>query len=139
MTAAFPSDSCGAHARNLLNASASGRPISVQWRFARLWLNWYNQPKPFTSFAQPDLKCLKSYVSRSTDGGKTWKANLVYHAPLFTALNNVFPALAVDPTNGKLYASWSDAHTVFFSTSSDQGSHWPPAVAVNITPARTAL
>ena len=79
------------------------------------------------------------YVSRSTDGGKTWKANLVYHAPLFTALNNVFPALAVDPTNGKLYASWSDAHTVFFSTSSDQGSHWTPAVAVNITPARTAL
>jgi hypothetical protein len=79
------------------------------------------------------------YVSRSTDGGKTWKATLVYHAPLFTALNNVFPALAVDPTNGKLYASWSDAHTVFFSTSSDQGSHWTPAVAVNITPARTAL
>jgi hypothetical protein len=26
--------------------------------------------------------------------------------------------------NGKLYASWSDAHRVFFSTSSDQGSHW---------------
>ena len=79
------------------------------------------------------------YVSRSTDGGKTWKANLVYHAPLFTALNNFVPALAVDRTNGKLYASWSDAHTVFFSTSSDQGSHWTPAVAVNITPATTAL
>jgi hypothetical protein len=79
------------------------------------------------------------YVSRSTDDGKTWKATLVYHAPLFTALNNVFPALAVDPTNGKLYASWSDAHSVFFSTSSDQGSHWTPAVSVNITPASTAL
>jgi hypothetical protein len=26
--------------------------------------------------------------------------------------------------NRKLYASWSDAHRVFFSTSSDQGSHW---------------
>src|SRR6266581_6581337 len=79
------------------------------------------------------------YVSRSTDGGVTWTGNLVYHAPLFTALNNVFPALAVDSTNGKLYASWSDAHTVFFSASSDQGSHWTPAVAVNITPATTAL
>ncbi len=79
------------------------------------------------------------YVSRSTDGGNTWKANLVYHAPLFTALNNVFPALAVDRTNGKLYATWSDAHTVFFSTSSDQGSHWTPAVPVNIAPATTAL
>jgi hypothetical protein len=54
-------------------------------------------------------------------------------------LNNVFPALAVDPTNGKLYASWSDAHKVFFSTSSDQGEHWTPAVAANITPATTAL
>jgi hypothetical protein len=79
------------------------------------------------------------FVSRSTDGGKTWTANLVFHAPLFTALNNVFPALAVDPTNGKLYVSWSDAHAVFFSTSSDQGSHWTPAVAVNIAPANTAL
>jgi len=29
-------------------------------------------------------------VSKSTDGGQTWTATLVYHAPLFTALNNVF-------------------------------------------------
>ena len=78
-------------------------------------------------------------VSRSTDRGKTWTANLVFHAPLFTDFSNFLPALAVDPTNGKLYASWSDAHTVFFSASSDQGSHWTPAVAVNITPATTAL
>jgi hypothetical protein len=79
------------------------------------------------------------YVSRSTDRGKTWTATLVYHAPLFTALNNIFPALAVDPTNGKLYASWSDAHRVFFSSSSDQGLHWTAAVAVNIPPAKTAV
>jgi hypothetical protein len=78
-------------------------------------------------------------VSRSTDGGVTWTATLVFHAPRNTALNNVFPALAVDPTNGKLYASWSDAHTVFFSTSSDQAMTWSPAVAVNIPPATTAL
>jgi hypothetical protein len=79
------------------------------------------------------------YVSRSTDRGRTWTATLVYHAPLFTALNNIFPALAVDPTNSKLYASWSDAHSVFFSSSSDHGSHWTPAVAVNISPAKTAV
>ncbi len=78
-------------------------------------------------------------VSRSTDGGRKWKANLVFHAPVFTALNNIFPALAVDPTNGKLYAAWSDAHQILFSASSDQGSHWSPAVAVNIAPASTAL
>lgn len=79
------------------------------------------------------------YVSRSIDGGKSWTANLVYHAPLFTSLSNFFPALAVDPTNGKLYATWSDAHATFFSASSDQGAHWSPAATVNIAPANTAI
>jgi hypothetical protein len=79
------------------------------------------------------------YVSRSTDRGETWTANLVYHAPLFTDFSNVFPALAVDPTNGKLYASWSDGHSIFFSTSSDQGRSWSPAVTVNVIPAHTAV
>ncbi len=78
-------------------------------------------------------------VSRSTDGGQTWTGTLVYHAPLFTALNNVFPALAVDPVNGELYVAWSDAHTVYFSSSSDQGNTWSAAVAVSSSPATTAL
>jgi hypothetical protein len=78
-------------------------------------------------------------VSRSTDGGVSWTANLVFHAPLFTDFSNVFPALAVDPTNGKLYAVWSDAHHVFFSDSSDQGASWLSAVTVNLAPADTAL
>jgi len=79
------------------------------------------------------------FVSRSTDGGITWTATQVFHAPLNVALNNVFPTLAVDPTNGKLHASWSDAHTIFYSTSSDQGATWSPAVAVNIAPANTGV
>ncbi|MGE5248824.1 MAG: sialidase family protein [Bacteroidota bacterium] len=79
------------------------------------------------------------YVSRSTDLGKKWTANLVYHAPLFTDFSNVFPSLAVDPTNGKLYAVWSDGHVIYFSASSDQGSHWSASVTVNIAPASTAL
>src|SRR5215470_16639344 len=79
------------------------------------------------------------FVSRSTDGGVTWTAVLVFHAPLNTALDNFFPTLAVDPTNGHLHAAWSDAHTVFYSTSSDQGLNWSAAVAVNIAPANTAL
>ena len=78
-------------------------------------------------------------VSRSTDGGETWTASLVFHAPLNTALNNIFPALAVDPITGRLYAAWSDAHTVFFSSSSDQGVTWSPAMAVNVSPANTAV
>ena len=78
-------------------------------------------------------------VSRSTDGGLSWTAHLVFHAPLFTDLSNVFPALAVDPTNGKLYAVWSDAHHVSFSTSSNQGTTWSFAATVNLAPASTAL
>jgi hypothetical protein len=79
------------------------------------------------------------FVSRSTDFGKSWTSTLVFHAPLFTPLNNIFPALAVDPTNGNLYASWSDAHNVYFSNSTDQGHTWSPAVIVNIAPANTGV
>jgi hypothetical protein len=79
------------------------------------------------------------FVSRSTDGGKSWTANLVYHAPLFTSLSNDFPALAVDPKNGKLYATWSDAQAIFLSASSDEGAHWSLAATVNIVPANTAI
>jgi hypothetical protein len=79
------------------------------------------------------------FVSRSTDGGVTWTATLAFHAPVNVAQNNVFPTLAVDPTNGHLHAAWSDAHTVFYSTSSDQGMTWSAAVTVNIAPASTAL
>jgi hypothetical protein len=79
------------------------------------------------------------FVSRSTDGGVKWTATLVFHAPVNVAQNNIFPTLAVDPTNGKLHAAWSDAHAVFYSTSSDQGMTWSAAVAVNISPANTAI
>ncbi len=79
------------------------------------------------------------FVSRSTDHGVTWTATLVFHAALNVAENNVFPTLAVDPTNGRLHAAWSDAHRVFYATSSNAGVSWSPAVAVNITPAETAV
>src|SRR5437879_5899249 len=78
-------------------------------------------------------------VSRSTDVGRSWTANKVFSAPLFTALNNVFPSLAVDPADGTLYAVWSDAHTVSLSRSGDQGATWSPALVVSSTPAATAV
>jgi hypothetical protein len=71
------------------------------------------------------------YVSRSRDGGITWKANLVFHAARFTALNNIFPALAVDAANGDLYAAWSDQHTVWVSSSTDEGVHWSDPLGVS--------
>ena len=78
-------------------------------------------------------------VSRSLDKGLTWRASLVFHAPLNTALNNVFPALAVDPVNGDLYATWSDAHTVSVSKSTDHGQTWSSAQVVSASPATTAV
>jgi hypothetical protein len=79
------------------------------------------------------------YVSRSTDGGKSWTAALVYAAAPGSSFANVFPSLAVDPTNGRLYAVFSDSQNLFFSTSSDQGVHWSSAVQVNAAPANTAI
>jgi hypothetical protein len=78
---------------------------------------------------EPQTKCCSAnynniYVSRSTDGGAHYTATLVFHAPPFTALNNIFPSLAVDPTSGNLYAVWSDGHDIWESQSTDHGSTW---------------
>lgn len=79
------------------------------------------------------------FVSRSEDMGLSWTSHLVFHAPLFTGLNNVFPMLTVDPITGDLYAAWSDAHTVSVSESGDHGDSWSPAVVVNTGDAVTAV
>jgi len=78
-------------------------------------------------------------VSRSSDMGETWTANVAFTAPAGTDLAHVFPALAVDPVNGNLYAVWSDGRTVSFSSSTDQGNTWTPAITVSRSPATTAL
>lgn len=78
-------------------------------------------------------------VSRSTDGGLTWQAHLVFHAPLNTRLNNVFASLAVDPVNGDVYTVWTDTKAVFVSKSSDQGLTWSAAKAVSAAPAKTTV
>lgn len=64
------------------------------------------------------------FVSRSTDGGRDWETNLVHSAPTGTALNNIFPSLTVDQTTGTVYAVWTDAHTVWVSSSTDHGKTW---------------
>jgi hypothetical protein len=81
------------------------------------------------------------YVSRSTDGGRTWTAHLVFHAPRFTALGNVFPSLAADPTDGTLWAVWSDLDHIWVSSSTDEGDNWSDATPVSSTGtgARTAV
>jgi hypothetical protein len=79
------------------------------------------------------------FVTRSTDFGQTWTAATVFTAPFGTALDNIFPALAVDPSTGALYAAWSDAHTVSISQSVDHGTTWSAPLAVSTGNAVTAV
>lgn len=76
-------------------------------------------------------------VSRSSDMGQSWTANVAFSAPPGTSLSAIFPALAVDPTNGTLYAVWSDAHTVSLASSTDEGTTWSPATVISSAPAAT--
>jgi hypothetical protein len=70
-------------------------------------------------------------VSRSSDGGKSWTAQIVYHAPVGTALDNIFPSLAVDQTKGNVYAVWSDGHDVSLSSAAAGGSTWTTPTTVS--------
>src|SRR5262249_45963109 len=79
------------------------------------------------------------FVSRSTDQGKSWTASLAFTAPVGTHLNNVFPSLAVDPVTGKVYAVWSDAHTVSLASSIDHGVTWSAAQVLSVGAAATAI
>ena len=72
------------------------------------------------------------FVSRSTDGAKHWTSTLVFHAPPFTGLNNIFPTLAVDPITHVVYAAWTDQHGVDVSQSADGGVTWSAPVTVSI-------
>jgi hypothetical protein len=71
------------------------------------------------------------FVSRSTDGGAHWTSALVFHAPVGTGLNNIFPALAVDPVTHVVYASWTDQHGVEVAQSPDAGVTWSAPVTVS--------
>ncbi len=78
-------------------------------------------------------------VSRSSDAGRQWTAVVVHHDPPGTSDAHVFPALAVDQSNGALYAVWSNGTASSFSASTDQGATWSSAVGVNTAPANTAI
>jgi hypothetical protein len=83
------------------------------------------------------------FVSRSTDAGKHWTPVRVFAGPLLSTNAHVFPAVAVDPANGNVYATWSNASgagtNVYFSSSADAGVSWSAPVTVNTAPATTAI
>ena len=105
----------------------------------------------YSVFASGEVGILKAkttdfnniFVSRSTDGGQHWTPVLVFAGPLFSSNINVFPAVAVDSTNGNVYATWSNKSSagtdVFFSFSANEGVSWSTPVIVNAAPANTAV
>ena len=92
----------------------------------------------FESFAagEPQTKGFSEnynniYVSRSTDGGAHYTTSLVFHAPPFTDLANVWTSLAIDPVGGTVWTSWTDTHGMWVSSSTDHGSTWSTAQLVS--------
>jgi hypothetical protein len=71
------------------------------------------------------------WVSRSTNGGRSWTASRVFHAPQGTQLANLFPALAVDSTTGTVWAAWTDLHGVSVASSTDHGRTWSDPTTVS--------
>jgi hypothetical protein len=84
-----------------------------------------------------------STEARSTDAGQHWTPVLVFAGPLLSTSANIFPAIAVDATNGNVYATWSNASdagtNVYFSFSADGGVSWSTPGTVNTSPANTAI
>jgi hypothetical protein len=82
------------------------------------------------------------FVSRSMDAGKHWTPVLVFAGPPLSTNANIFPAIAVDPTDGNVYATWSNASnagTNVYFYSADAGASWSTPVTVNAVPANTAI
>ncbi len=72
------------------------------------------------------------YAARSTDGGKTWGANVKVNADLTTA-NQLNPSLVY--AAGVLYVAWEDHRSgngdIYAARSIDAGMTWSPNIKVN--------
>jgi hypothetical protein len=79
------------------------------------------------------------FVARSMDGGVTWQSVNVFTAPKGAVEDNIFPSLAVDPSNSAVYATWSDQAHVYVAKSTDLGATWSTAKAVTAAHVATAV
>ena len=78
----------------------------------------------------------------SHDGGQTFSRarDIIHTAPIMFAVQtleraNGFPQIAIDPSHGKLYVTWSDYRNgdldIFSASSTDHGRTWSAPVRVN--------
>lgn len=91
-----------------------------------------------------------TYVVKSTDGGASWGKPLAISTLLDSAVlkdtafrNNSFPAAAVDPRNGDLYATWTTmiggASTAVYSKGTNGGTTWSAPARVFAMKYRTPV
>jgi hypothetical protein len=78
-------------------------------------------------------------VARSANGGLTWTVASVFHAPTFTALDNIFPALGVDETTGRVWVAWTTLHGVSVSYSDGHGAAGTWSMPLMVSTARTTV
>lgn len=80
---------------------------------------------------QPRLTKQRIFMSKSTDGGQTWKTTVAFD----DAKDLSDPGVAVDPRNGNVYVVFENevpngTEHVFFMASSDQGRTWTKPVDI---------
>ena len=88
--------------------------------------------------AGPDSCYRTVWMGVSTDGGQTFTDYKVYTGSPDQSFQHNFPNVAVDRA-GNVYASWSDNHNVYFTSSTDGAQTWSKPVKVNKNPANTAI
>ncbi len=86
---------------------------------------------------QPRLTKQRLFMSKSTDGGQTWKTTVAFD----DAKDVSDPGVAVDPRNGNVYVVFENevpngTEHVFFMASSDQGRTWTKPVDIIDEPGR---
>jgi hypothetical protein len=86
------------------------------------------------------FSCLNTvYVAVSTNGGQSFTDQVVYTNPdKNVAYGAQFTQVSVDAA-GNVYSVFTDHHNVYYSWSSDHGSHWSAPRQVNKAPSNTAI
>ena len=87
---------------------------------------------------QPPNTKQRVFMSKSTDGGQTWKTTVAFD----DARDLSDPGVAVDPRNGNVYVVFENqvangTEHVFFMSSSDQGRTWSKPVDIIDDPGKT--
>ncbi|MGH9158034.1 MAG: cell wall-binding repeat-containing protein [Acidimicrobiales bacterium] len=104
-----------------------------------IYIGWRTQRNTANGFVAGTANT--DYLSRSTDGGRTWTSSVVRELPISGANH---PRIALDPTGGTIYYVDNETKTtgdpnVWFQRSTDGGVTWSPEIRLNDDPAGTTV